>query len=182
MNNNQNPSDMKKWFRRIVSTCLIAVLIHSSILPQFDHIYQAQTEENDSAESNAVVEEETVDGNHSQEDPETNMVQEDQTEQDSQGSSTAQDSVTQSPQENPIDQQIQEQGQPANVLKADNTEQRKEQEEKQKADAQQKISPELSVTLTAQTDFPKNAVGKINALEGEGLDNLKKSLNIYLEK
>ena len=177
MNNNQNPSDMKKWFRRIVSTCLIAVLIHSSILPQFDHIYQAQTEENDSAESNAVVEEETVDGNHSQEDPETNMVQEDQTEQDSQGSSTAQDSVTQSPQENPIDQQIQEQEQPANVLKADNTEQRKEQEEKQ-----QKISPELSVTLTAQTDFPKNAVGKINVLEGEGLDNLKKSLNIYLEK
>ena len=182
MNNNQNPSDMKKWFRRIVSTCLIAVLINSSILPQFDYIYQVQAEENDSAESNAVVEKETVDGNHSQEDPETNMVQENQTEQDSQGSSTAQDSVTQSPQENPVDQQIQEQGQPANVLKADNTEQRKKQEEKQKADAQQKISPELSVTLTAQTDFPKNAVGKINVLEGEGLDNLKKSLNIYLEK
>ena len=177
MNNNQNPSDMKKWFRRIVSTGLIAVLINSSILPQFDYSYQVQAEENDSAESNAVVEKETVDGNHSQEDPETNMVQEDQTEQDSQGSSTAQDSVTQSPQENPIDQQIQEQGQPANVLKADNTEQRKEQEEKQ-----QKISPELSVTLTAQTDFPKNAVGKINVLEGEGLDNLKKSLNSYLEK
>ena len=38
------------------------------------------------------------------------------------------------------------------------------------------------MTLTAQTDFPKNAVGKINVLEGEGLDNLKKSLNIYLEK
>lgn len=182
MNNNQNPSDMKKWFRRIVSTCLIAVLINSSILPQFDYIYQVQAEENDSAESNAVVEEETVDGNHSQEDPETNMVQENQTEQDSQGSSTAQDSVTQSPQENPADQQIQEQGQPANVLKADNTEQRKKQEEKQKADAKQKISPELSVTLTAQTDFPKNAVGKINVLEGEGLDNLKKSLNLYLEK
>lgn len=182
MNNNQNPSDMKKWFRRIVSTCLIAVLINSSILPQFDYIYQVQAEENDSAESNAVVEKETVDGNHSQEDPETNMVQENQTEQDSQGSSTAQDSVTQSPQENPVDQQIQEQGQPANVLKADNTEQRKEQEKKQKADAKQKISPELSVTLTAQTDFPEGAVGKINVLEGEGLDNLKKSLNIYLEK
>ena len=119
MNNNQNPSDMKKWFRRIVSTCLIAVLIHSSILPQFDHIYQAQTEENDSAESNAVVEEETVDSNHSQEDPETNMVQEDQTEQDSQGSSTAQDSVTQSPQENPIDQQIPE----TNMVQEDQTEQ-----------------------------------------------------------
>ena len=79
MNNNQNPSDMKKWFRRIVSTCLIAVLINSSILPQFDYIYQVQAEENDSAESNAVVEKETVDGNHSQEDPETNMVQENQT-------------------------------------------------------------------------------------------------------
>ena len=182
MNNNQNPSDMKKWFRRIVSTCLIAVLINSSILPQFDYIYQVHAEENDSAESNAVVEEETVDGNHSQEDPETKNVQEDQTEQDSQGSSTAQDSVTQSPQENPVDQQIQEQGQPANVLKADNTEQRKEQEEKQKEDIQQKISPELSVTLTAQTDFPEGAVGKINVLEGEGLDNLKKSLNLYLEK
>lgn len=182
MNNNQNPSDMKKWFRRIVSTCLIAVLINSSILPQFDYIYQVQAEENDSAESNAVVEKETVDGNHSQEDPETNMVQENQTEQDSQGSSTAQDSVTQSPQENPVDQQIQKQGQPANVLKADNTEQRKEQEKKQKADAKQKISPELSVTLTAQTDFPEGAIGKINVLEGEGLDNLKKSLNIYLEK
>lgn len=182
MNNNQNLSDMKKWFRRIVSTCLIAVLINSSILPQFDYIYQVHAEENDSAESNAVVEEETVDGNHSQEDPETNMVQEDQTEQDAQGSSTAQDSVTQSPQENPVDQQIQEQGQPANVLKADNTEQRKEQEEKQKEDIQQKISPELSVTLTAQTDFPEGAVGKINVLEGEELDNLKKSLNLYLEK
>lgn len=144
MNNNQNPSDKRKWYRRILSACLIIAMVNSSILPHFEHIGQVQAEEIDPAEVDAV-----------------DAVSEDET---------------------PENDKSQEQAQPANVLQADNTAQREEQEEKQKEDAQQKISPELSVTLTAQTDFPEDAVGKINVLEGEGLDNLKKSLNLYLEK
>ena len=144
MNNNQNPSDKRKWYRRILSVCLIIAMVNSSILPHFEYIGQVQAEEMDPAEVDAV-----------------DAVPEDET---------------------PENDRSQEQAQPANVLQADNSAQREEQEEKQKADAQQKISPELSVTLTAQTDFPENAVGKINVLEGEGLDNLKKSLNLYLEK
>ena len=144
MNNNQNPSDKRKWYRRILSVCLIMAMVNSSILPHFEHIGQVQAEEIDPAEVDAV-----------------DAVPEDET---------------------PENDKSQEQAQPANVLQADNTVQREEQEEKQKEDAQQKISPELSVTLTAQTDFSEDAVGKINVLEGEGLDNLKKSLNLYLEK
>ena len=144
MNNNQNPSDKRKWYRRILSVCLIIAMVNSSILPHFEHIGQVQAEEMDPAEVDAV------------------------------------DAVTED--ETPENDRSQEQAQPANVLQADNTAQREEQEEKQQEDAQQKISPELSVTLTAQTDFPEDAVGKINVLEGEGLDNLKKSLNLYLEK
>ena len=161
MNNNQNPSDKRKWYRRILSVCLIIAMVNSSILPHFEHIGQVQAEEMDPAEVDAVPEDET---------PENDNLQE---------QSEVQPQESQKPQETTADQ---EQVQPANVLQADNSAQREEQKEKQKADVQQKISPELSVTLTAQTDFPENAVGKINVLEGEGLDNLKKSLNLYLEK
>ncbi len=161
MNNNQNPSDKRKWYRRILSVCLIIAMVNSSILPHFEHIGQVQAEEIDPAEVDAVPEDET---------PENDNLQE---------QSEVQPQESQKPQETTADQ---EQVQPVNVLQADNSAQREKQEEKQKADAQQKISPELSVTLTAQTDFPENAVGKINVLEGEGLDNLKKSLNLYLEK
>lgn len=164
MNNNQNPSDKRKWYRRILSVCLIIAMVNSSILPHFEHIGQVQAEEIDPAEVDAVPEDETPENDNLQEQSEVQPQE-------------AQES--QKPQETTADQ---EQAQPANVLQADNSAQREEQEEKQKADAQQKISPELSVTLTAQTDFPENAVGKINVLEGEGLDNLKKSLNLYLEK
>ena len=167
MNNNQNPSDKRKWYRRILSVCLIIAMVNSSILPHFEHIGQVQAEEIDPAEVDAV------DAVPEDETPENDNLQEQSEVQPQE----AQES--QKPQETTADQ---EQVQPANVLQADNTAQREEQEEKQKADAQQKISPELSVTLTAQTDFPENAVGKINVLEGEGLDNLKKSLNLYLEK
>lgn len=167
MNNNQNPSDKRKWYRRILSACLIIAMVNSSILPHFEHIGQVQAEEIDPAEVDAV------DAVSEDETPENDNLQEQSEVQPQE----AQES--QKPQETTADQ---EQVQPANVLQADNTAQREEQEEKQKADAQQKISPELSVTLTAQTDFPENAVGKINVLEGEGLDNLKKSLNLYLEK
>lgn len=167
MNNNQNPSDKRKWYRRILSVCLIIAMVNSSILPHFEHIGQVQAEEIDPAEVDAV------DAVPEDETPENDNLQEQSEVQPQE----AQES--QKPQETTADQ---EQAQPANVLQADNSAQREEQEEKQKADAQQKISPELSVTLTAQTDFPENAVGKINVLEGEGLDNLKKSLNLYLEK
>lgn len=167
MNNNQNPSDKRKWYRRILSVCLIIAMVNSSILPHFEHIGQVQAEEIDPAEVDAV------DAVPEDETPENDNLQEQSEVQPQE----AQES--QKPQETTTDQ---EQVQPANVLQADNTTQREEQEEKQKADVQQKISPELSVTLTAQTDFPENAVGKINVLEGEGLDNLKKSLNLYLEK
>ena len=167
MNNNQNPSDKRKWYRRILSVCLIIAMVNSSILPHFEHIGQVQAEEMDPAEVDAV------DAVPKDETPENDNLQEQSEVQPQE----AQES--QKPQETTADQ---EQVQPANVLQADNTAQREEQEEKQKEDAQQKISPELSVTLTAQTDFPENAVGKINVLEGEGLDNLKKSLNLYLEK
>lgn len=167
MNNNQNPSDKRKWYRRILSVCLIIAMVNSSILPHFEHIGQVQAEEIDPAEVDAV------DAVPEDETPENDNLQEQSEVQPQE----AQES--QKPQETTADQ---EQVQPANVLQADNTTQREEQEEKQKADVQQKISPELSVTLTAQTDFPENAVGKINVLEGEGLDNLKKSLNLYLEK
>lgn len=167
MNNNQNPSDKRKWYRRILSVCLIIAMVNSSILPHFEHIGQVQAEEIDPEEVDAVdavPEDETLENDNLQEQSEVQPQE-------------AQES--QKPQETTADQ---EQVQPANVLQADNTAQREEQKEKQKADAQQKISPELSVTLTAQTDFPENVVGKINVLEGEGLDNLKKSLNLYLEK
>ena len=164
MNNNQNPSDKRKWYRRILSVCLIIAMVNSSILPHFEHIGQVQAEEIDPAEVDAV------DAVPEDETPENDNLQE---------QSEVQPQESQKPQETTADQ---EQVQPANVLQADNTVQREEQEEKQQEDAQQKISPELSVTLTAQTDFPENAVGKINVLEGEGLDNLKKSLNLYLEK
>lgn len=167
MNNNQNPSDKRKWYRRILSVCLIIAMVNSSILPHFEHIGQVQAEEIDPAEVDAV------DAVPEDETPENDNLQEQSEVQPQE----AQES--QKPQETIADQ---EQVQPANVLQADNSAQREEQEEKQKADVQQKISPELSVTLTAQTDFPENAVGKINVLEGEGLDNLKKSLNLYLEK
>ena len=167
MNNNQNPSDKRKWYRRILSVCLIIAMVNSSILPHFEHIGQVQAEEIDPAEVDAV------DAVPEDETPENDNLQEQSEVQPQE----AQES--QKPQETTADQ---EQVQPANVLQADNTTQREEQEEKQKADAQQKISPELSVTLTAQTDFPENAVGKINVLEGEGLENLKKSLSFYLEK
>ena len=167
MNNNQNPSDKRKWYRRILSVCLIIAMVNSSILPHFEYIGQVQAEEMDPAEVDAV------DAVPEDETPENDNLQEQSEVQPQE----AQES--QKPQETTADQ---EQAQPANVLQADNSAQREEQEEKQKADAQQKISPELSVTLTAQTDFPENAVGKINVLEGEGLDNLKKSLNLYLEK
>lgn len=167
MNNNQNPSDKRKWYRRILSVCLIIAMVNSSILPHFEHIGQVQAEEIDPEEVDAV------DAVPEDETPENDNLQEQSEVQPQE----AQES--QKPQETTADQ---EQVQPANVLQADNTAQREEQKEKQKADAQQKISPELSVTLTAQTDFPENAVGKINVLEGEGLDNLKKSLNLYLEK
>lgn len=167
MNNNQNPSDKRKWYRRILSVCLIIAMVNSSILPHFEHIGQVQAEEIDPEEVDAV------DAVPEDETPENDNLQEHSEVQPQE----AQES--QKPQETTADQ---EQVQPANVLQADNTAQREEQKEKQKADAQQKISPELSVTLTAQTDFPENAVGKINVLEGEGLDNLKKSLNLYLEK
>lgn len=170
MNNNQNPSDKRKWYRRILSVCLIIAMVNSSILPHFEHIGQVQAEEIDLAEVDAV---DAVDAVPEDETPENDNLQEQSEVQPQE----AQES--QKPQETTADQ---EQAQPANVLQADNSAQREEQEEKQKADAQQKISPELSVTLTAQTDFPENAVGKINVLEGEGLDNLKKSLNLYLEK
>lgn len=170
MNNNQNPSDKRKWYRRILSVCLIMAMVNSSILPHFEHIGQVQAEEIDPAEVDAV---DAVDAVPEDETPENDNLQEQSEVQPQE----AQES--QKPQETTADQ---EQVQPANVLQADNSAQREEQEEKQKADAQQKISPELSVTLTAQTDFPENAVGKINVLEGEGLDNLKKSLNLYLEK
>ena len=170
MNNNQNPSDKRKWYRRILSVCLIIAMVNSSILPHFEHIGQVQAEEMDPAEVDAV---DAVDAVPEDETPENDNLQEQSEVQPQE----AQES--QKPQETTADQ---EQAQPANVLQADNSAQREEQEEKQKADAQQKISPELSVTLTAQTDFPENAVGKINVLEGEGLDNLKKSLNLYLEK
>lgn len=167
MNNNQNPSDKRKWYRRILSVCLIIAMVNSSILPHFEHIGQVQAEEIDPEEVDAV------DAVPEDETPENGNLQEQSEVQPQE----AQES--QKPQETTADQ---EQAQPANVLQADNTAQREEQEEKQKADAQQKISPELSVTLTAQTDFPENAVGKIKVLEGEDLDNLKKSLNLYLEK
>lgn len=167
MNNNQNPSDKRKWYRRILSVCLIIAMVNSSILPHFEHIGQVQAEEIDPAEVDAV------DAVPEDETPENDNLQEQSEVQPQE----AQES--QKPQETTADQ---EQVQPANVLQADNSAQREEQEEKQKADVQQKISPELSVTLTAQTDFPENAVGKINVLEGESLDNLKKSLNLYLEK
>lgn len=167
MNNNQNPSDKRKWYRRILSVCLIIAMVNSSILPHFEHIGQVQAEEIDPAEVDAV------DAVPEDETPENDNLQEQSEVQPQE----AQES--QKPQETTADQ---EQAQPANVLQADNSAQREEQEEKQKADVQQKISPELSVTLTAQTDFPENAVGKINVLEGESLDNLKKSLNLYLEK
>lgn len=167
MNNNQNPSDKRKWYRRILSVCLIIAMVNSSSLPHFEHIGQVQAEEMDPAEVDAV------DAVPEDETPENDNLQEQSEVQPQE----AQES--QKPQETTADQ---EQVQPANVLQADNSAQREEQEEKQKADVQQKISPELSVTLTAQTDFPENAVGKINVLEGEGLDNLKKSLNLYLEK
>lgn len=167
MNNNQNPSDKRKWYRRILSVCLIMAMVNSSILPHFEHIGQVQAEEIDPAEVDAV------DAVPEDETPENDNLQEQSEVQPQE----AQES--QKPQETTADQ---EQAQPANVLQADNSAQREEQEEKQKTDAQQKISPELSVTLTAQTDFPENAVGKINVLEGESLDNLKKSLNLYLEK
>lgn len=167
MNNNQNPSDKRKWYRRILSVCLIMAMVNSSILPHFEHIGQVQAEEIDPEEVDAV------DAVPEDETPENDNLQEQSEVQPQE----AQES--QKPQETTADQ---EQVQPANVLQADNTAQREEQEEKQKEDAQQKISPELSVTLTAQTDFPEDAVGKINVLEGEGLDNLKKSLNLYLEK
>lgn len=167
MNNNQNPSDKRKWYRRILSVCLIIAMVNSSILPHFEHIGQVQAEEIDPAEVDAV------DAVPEDETPENDNLQEQSEVQPQE----AQES--QKPQETTADQ---EQVQPANVLQADNTTQREEQEEKQKADVQQKISPELSVTLTAQTDFPENAVGKINVLEGEGLEDLKKSLSFYLEK
>lgn len=167
MNNNQNPSDKRKWYRRILSVCLIMAMVNSSILPHFEHIGQVQAEEIDPAEVDAV------DAVPEDETPENDNLQEQSEVQPQE----AQES--QKPQETTADQ---EQVQPANVLQADNTTQREEQEEKQKADVQQKISPELSVTLTAQTDFPENAVGKINVLEGEGLEDLKKSLSFYLEK
>ena len=167
MNNNQNPSDKRKWYRRILSVCLIIAMVNSSILPHFEHIGQVQAEEIDPAEVDAV------DAVPEDETPENDNLQEQSEVQPQE----AQES--QKPQETTADQ---EQAQPANVLQADNSAQREEQKEKQKTDAQQKISQELSVTLTAQTDFPENAVGKINVLEGEGLDNLKKSLNLYLEK
>lgn len=167
MNNNQNPSDKRKWYRRILSVCLIIAMVNSSILPHFEHIGQVQAEEIDPAEVDAV------DAVPEDETPENDNLQEQSEVQPQE----AQES--QKPQETTADQ---EQVQPANVLQADNSAQREEQEEKQKADVQQKISPELSVTLTAQTDFPENAVGKINVLEGEGLEDLKKSLSFYLEK
>ena len=167
MNNNQNPSDKRKWYRRILSVCLIIAMVNSSILPHFEHIGQVQAEEMDPAEVDAV------DAVPEDETPENDNLQEQSEVQPQE----AQES--QKPQETTADQ---EQVQPANVLQADNSAQREEQEEKQKADVQQKISPELSVTLTAQTDFPENAVGKINVLEGEGLEDLKKSLSFYLEK
>lgn len=170
MNNNQNPSDKRKWYRRILSVCLIIAMVNSSILPHFEHIGQVQAEEIDPAEVDAV---DAVDAVPEDETPENDNLQEQSEVQPQE----AQES--QKPQETTADQ---EQVQPANVLQADNSAQREEQEEKQKADVQQKISPELSVTLTAQTDFPENAVGKINVLEGESFDNLKKSLNLYLEK
>lgn len=161
MNNNQNPSDKRKWYRRILSVCLIIAMANSSILPHFEHIGQVQAEEMNPAEVDAV------DAVPEDETPENDNLQEQSEVQPQEAQETTAD---------------QEQVQPANVLQADNSAQREEQEEKQKEDIQQKISPELSVTLTAQTDFPEDAVGKINVLEGEGLDNLKKSLNLYLEK
>lgn len=54
MNNNQNPSDKRKWYRRILSVCLIIAMVNSSILPHFEHIGQVQAEEIDPAEVDAV--------------------------------------------------------------------------------------------------------------------------------
>ena len=59
-----NQSSKKKVFRSILSICLIVTLINSSILPQFDSIYQVQAAEtvdkaigNDKSQDGQIVQE-----------------------------------------------------------------------------------------------------------------------------
>lgn len=164
MDHNHDQSCKKKVFRSILSICLIVTLINSSILPQFDSIYQVQAAE---TVDKAIENDDSQDGQTVQETPAEQANPDDSVTQDVPKDSKA--DVT--------DQDKQEQTHPTNILQADNTKQCEEQEAHK-----QEASPKVSVTLTAQTDFPGDAIGQVKVLEGEVLDNLKNSLNLNLEK
>lgn len=164
MDHNHDQSCKKKVFRSILSICLIVTLINSSILPQFDSIYQVQAAE---TVDKATENDDSQDGQTVQETPAEQANPDDSVTQDVPKDSKA--DVT--------DQDKQEQTHPTNILQADNTKQCEEQEAHK-----QEASPKVSVTLTAQTDFPGDAIGQVKVLEGEVLDNLKNSLNLNLEK
>lgn len=172
MDHNHDQSIKKKVFRSILSICLIVTLINSSILPQFDSIYQVQAAE---TVDKAIENDNSQDGQTVQETPTEQANPDDSVTQD-----VPKDSVQQNSKADVTDQDKQddqEQTHPTNVLQADNTKQCEEQEARK-----QEVSPKVSVTLTAQTDFPGDAVGQVKVLEGEALDNLKNSLNLNLEK
>lgn len=167
MDHNHDQSCKKKVFRSILSICLIVTLINSSILPQFDSIYQVRAAEtvdkaieNDNSQDSQTVQETPAE----QANPDDSVTQD--VPKDSKADVTDQDK-----------QDDQKQTHPTNILQADNTKQCEEQEAHK-----QEVSPKVSVTLTAQTDFPGDAVGQVKVLEGEALDNLKNSLNLNLEK
>lgn len=167
MDHNHDQSCKKKVFRSILSICLIVTLINSSILPQFDSIYQVQAAE---TVDKAIENDNSQDGQTVQETPAEQANPDDSVTQDVPKDSKA-DVTDQDKQDD------QEQTHPTNILQADNTKQCEEQEAHK-----QEASPKVSVTLTAQTDFPGDAIGQVKVLEGEVLDNLKNSLNLNLEK
>lgn len=167
MDHNHDQSCKKKVFRSILSICLIVTLINSFILPQFDSIYQVQAAE---TVDKAIENDNSQDGQTVQETPAEQANPDDSVTQDVPKDSKA-DVTDQDKQDD------QEQTHPTNILQADNTKQCEEQEAHK-----QEASPKVSVTLTAQTDFPGDAIGQVKVLEGEVLDNLKNSLNLNLEK
>ena len=111
-------------------------------------IYQVQAAE---TVDKAIGNDKSQDGQIVQETPAEQANPDDSVTQD-----VPKDSVPQNSKADVTDQDKQddqEQTHPTNVLQADNTKHCEEQEERK-----QEVSPKVSVTLTAQTDFPENAV------------------------
>ena len=155
----------KKRYRMFISLCLIIAMAGSSFLPQTKTAYNVQAEENTAAEQNIE------DNTNTDSNADTNTGQNastDNTVPDNKNSAANTDNQTQQNTEAPVTSKI---------LQADNAAQRKAQTEQKK-----EVSTAVKAELTAQTDFPEESKGKIEVAEGDSLDNLKKSLNMYLAK